>query len=171
MASIRELGARLRSARALLDTRTILFKKGEISRVVVQQTQGEVEILKARIDSLQDALQEERELLEAQLEAKKAAVRGVERQLEHVGKQLEHVKGLARSNVVGQQTVDESENKVVTMEAERDVKRAELMEVEIRLKQLGRRLDLIEQVRSQAKESAPVPANSTEPPPPSPRSR
>jgi RNA polymerase sigma factor (sigma-70 family) len=149
--SIREIGARLRAAQALLDARQPLVKSGGISRSEFEKSRSDVDILKAQLESLKDALQDERELLEAQLEAKAADARRAEGHLAQVAKQLERTRDLASKNVVSRQEVDEFESKLEMTEAERDARRADRKEIEIRLKQVTRRLDLIEAMRLQAK--------------------
>ncbi len=96
-------------------------------------------------------------------------MRRAEGQQAFAEKELERYKGLASRNVVPQQIVNEFEAKAETTKAERDTKRAELKEVEIRLKQVVRRGLLIQAVREKSMEPDAAPPISTEPPPPAPR--
>jgi multidrug efflux pump subunit AcrA (membrane-fusion protein) len=154
----------------MFDRHKELKRTGALSSAEWELTQSALEILKAQIDAKRDALLDARELIEAQLEAKRAEIAGAEAQME-----LEAVKlgtlekiGARQPGMVASGEIKQAALAVKTKEADLNAKRAELKEIEVRLKQIDRQLVLIGQIRPDPKDLGPPAATSTErsvPPP------
>ena len=91
----------------------------------------------ATLPDLRDAV----ELMEVQLQAKQAELRGVGSKVNVAQLQSARIKGLVDRGAVEARLGDETEEKVRTAQADLEVKKAEVLEFEVRLKQARRRLE------------------------------
>jgi hypothetical protein len=87
-----------------------------------------------------EAAQDEVELQEAQLQVKQAQLQASMTDLQRAKSRLERLHKLARNNAVSHEQVEEANAEVISLESQIAIKRAELREPEVRLKQAHRRL-------------------------------
>lgn len=133
--SVQELEVRLRAARRLLGLRENLGKRAGVSTQVVEEARNSVHILEARLEAQRENLHDELERLEARYRVKQAE-QGL-------------VKARLRLAIDGQRGKE-------LIEAELAVKDAEADEIQVRIKQVRRRLGRAEASAGDPK--APIPA-------------
>ncbi len=171
-APIVDLESRLRRAQDRVAWAERMFQKGYVSQAQLNEARDEVVVLKARIadwarglDSLRDDLQEEQERLRGRIETMRKEIQRSEAEVQVALTIVATHDRLnqRRPGMVSKEEMNRAEAEAKVKAAQRDVKQAELKEVEIRLDQVARRLARIDRAKDQAKERAP---NLPAPPPP-----
>ena len=149
--SPRILEARLSRAQRLLAIRERQFQAATISNSEIEEARGEVDVLKAELETQRDDLQDELELLQARYETKLAEIEGAEARLDQAMRDVERVRKLAAQNVTGTPEVARLESEAVFQRSQNRVKRAEAGELRVQLKQVHRRLDLLKRLIEKSK--------------------
>src|SRR5262249_6616689 len=99
-----------------------------------------------------EAARDDVELLEAQLDIKRAEVGEVEARLKLAVRRLEKIKSLDKYRRVSRECVEQAQGEAEVVTAQLTTKKAQVREVEVRLRQAKRRLDRLQEQR--AKERA-----------------
>lgn len=133
-----------------------LFARGTIASGEVEIGRGDVEILRAQLDSLTDALREEQQLLKARLDAKKAELEEAEIQV-----QLELVRRPQQPRGPGDRTVEEADLAIMARRKVCDTRRAELAELTTRLRWVEVRLGQAEESKRDERAGDPGPPTSS----------
>jgi hypothetical protein len=124
----------------------------------VEETRVEVDTLKARIETEQDDLKDQLERLTAQLGVKAAELKVADAGRQRASRAAAQTRSLHERNVVGQSEVEQLNDAELLRVAQCEVKKAEIGEVEVLIRQVKRRLDRIDRLAKEFLEPAPAPA-------------
>ncbi len=137
--------ARLKRALRVYQIRRSLWKSKAIASQLLEETRGNVESLIEEIETQQDDLADQAEVIDAQLEAKRAELRGAEAQIQQAQFARKHLSRLNENlKTVDPLEMGKAEIDVKVQTTLRDTKRAEVRETEVRLRQVKRKLGLLE---------------------------
>jgi hypothetical protein len=159
----RELEIRLRGAQRLRKLHQQMYESGVLGMDQFEQSDSDVDLLKAQVESQRDQLRDEVELMAVQREGKRAELDGAEARYGQAASRLSVQRSNARA--IDPLALKESEFEARARAAQRDVKKAELREVEARWNQAKRRLAQLERLHQQF--GSPEGRKDPLPPPPS----
>lgn len=125
--SQQELQVRLARARRLLERNESLSRKGQVSSSEVDEARFEVDLIQAKLDASRQEMEEALERLQGRLRVKTAELGAARTRTDWMGR-------LSRENV-------KDAVELALTKAEQEVREAELLEVDIQIKQVKRRLD------------------------------
>jgi RNA polymerase sigma factor (sigma-70 family) len=140
-ASPRTLEVRLKQAQRLFLTRSRQFRDHLIGQEDLDQAHDEATLIRAEIEAQRDDLRDELELLEAQLATKRAEIEGTVVRADLANQALARLKSLVERGAVSTTELVQAQSEATFQGAQAGVKKAEAAEIQVRIKQVKRRLD------------------------------
>jgi RNA polymerase sigma factor (sigma-70 family) len=144
--SLRELEAEVQAAIRRHQRQSAMFKQGMVGRDVLESTADELRFLDGRLRGLDDDLAEERDLLKVERVRKQAELTMAEAQAELATSRLARANGLFTHNAISRDEMARCETDAKIAPSQKEAKRAEMQEVELRMAQIDRRRSAIQSV-------------------------
>jgi hypothetical protein len=169
-AATQELAAHLDIARMRLTRVKDMHERNIVSQGEVDEAEGQVRLLEARAAGMAGDLEEELELLKVRLSARKAVQSVATFVLKSAELHLDQSERAKKENQLGSGPVLLSQAELGRVKSELEVRAAETQEVEVRIRQVERRLiALIPLLKGTGPAAVPDPGPASPPPPPTPR--
>jgi hypothetical protein len=137
--SLRELEAELQIALRRHERTSALFKQGLVGQDQLESAADQIRLLRGRIRGIDEELADEAERLQVEMLRKKAEAGAAEAQHANAATRLARSKKLLQNNAISHEEASqiESDSRVTAVQLE--AKRAELLEVELRIRQIAKR--------------------------------
>jgi RNA polymerase sigma factor (sigma-70 family) len=140
----REIEAELQIAIRRHQRIAALFKQGVIGQEQYESTTDQIRLLDGRIRGMEEELADEAERLKVELMRKKAEIGVTEAQLEQAATKLAQSRHLQEKKMISNEEASKYESDSRAAAAQVEAKRADLLEVELRLKQIEKRRSALE---------------------------
>jgi hypothetical protein len=164
-----ELAVQLELARKRVARYKELHARNVIAKEEIEEAEGSARLLEGRIADRVEQLEEERELLKVRLEAKRAELDGATAQIEVAKATLAIVQVHYKSARAPSEEVQRAQAELRREETARAICAAEVRGLEVRIRQVERRLikftRLLDGPNRPQKPGAPAPAPPPPPPP------
>ncbi len=140
------LKAQLQQARELEEITKTLFKTGNVDARTMLEARTRVALLTAQVQDQEADLRDEVSLLEAQLEAKRAELRREEIELDRAVEARQYREKIVQQKVIPESELRDAIHTEKVQEAQRDMKKAEVREAEIRLSRALRHMGELQKI-------------------------